>query len=456
MRSATLLALLLLGAACGDSNESSTDGTGAGSATGTGASGPGGTGAGNTGSGGASSSTGGGGVGGGGGDLLDQADLVYQGAFRVPAQSPGCSNFEVCSFAYGGGPIVFRPGHESLYMTGHVYNQHTAELAIPTVVNGSSLGALSTATFVQTFADLSDGNRENLLAGGQPIDNGAVLGGMLVVGDRLLVSSYGYYDASVSAVYTHFFANADFTTNGVGFGGLEIVGGPDVPQAGFVAGYMSAIPPEWQGQFGGTAITGLSTIPIISRTSLGPAAFVFDPAEVGVEESALATALVHYPIDNWTLGTYDSVNDYMNMSTSITGVVFVQGSRSVLFFGRHGETACYGEGTSNPALDGQPVPGGGGEVYCYDPADSSKGTHGYPYHHQVWAYDAEELLAVKNGSKAPWDAVPYAIWSFDLPFQTESRSLAGAAYDPATQRIFLSQRFGDGELPVVHVFQVAP
>src|SRR5205085_1938310 len=57
---------------------------------------------------------------------------------------------------------------------------------------------------------------------------------------------------------------------------------------------------------------------------------------------------------------------------------------------------------------------------------------------------------------------PYATWKLDLPFDapyggaadTENRQLGGAAYDPATGRLFLSQVFDDGRTPLIHVYTV--
>ena len=73
----------------------------------------------------------------------------------------------------------------------------------------------------------------------------------------------------------------------------------------------------------------------------------------------------------------------------------------------------------------------------------------------MWAYDANDLAAAKAGQKAPWDVKPYATWPLVLPFSEEGHAvLNGAAYDPETGRLFLSQGFGDGELPVIHVFTI--
>ena len=79
--------------------------------------------------------------------------------------------------------------------------------------------------------------------------------------------------------------------------------------------------------------------------------------------------------------------NHLSQADFITGMVFPSGTRTVLFFGKHGMgNYCYGTGGSS-----------GGD--CFDPDDSSKGIHSYPYRSQVWAYDANDLIAVKNGQK---------------------------------------------------------
>ena len=226
--------------------------------------------------------------------------------------------------------------------------------------------------------------------------------------------------------------------------------------AGFVSGYMTLIPPEWQSAFGGPALTGNCCLSVISRTSYGPAAFVFDPAAVGDSVPVPDSPLVYYPSSHPTLGTWGDSWDpswgiVWDGSTMIRGIIFPDDSRSVLFFGTQGVGGfCYGEGTSDPSLAGKPTPDG--TIWCYDPGNPYKGTHGYPYTAMVWAYDAKELLAVKQGEKQPWEVTPYATWPLTLPFG--SATIGGAAYDAATGTIYVSQQFGNGSEPVIHAFTV--
>ena len=67
-----------------------------------------------------------------------------------------------------------------------------------------------------------------------------------------------------------------------------------------------------------------------------------------------------------------------------------------------------------------------------------------PYPPYVWAYDANDLVAVKGGQKNPWDVKPYAHWILKLPFDTGTNSLNGAVYDEVTNRLYISQARPDG------------
>jgi hypothetical protein len=360
-------------------------------------------------------------------------NLVYQGAFRVPQGLTDQS-----SFSYGGTAITFNPANNSLFMTGHDSYQRSAEMSIPALVNNSSINNLNTATLLQLFADATDGKLNQI----NPSDpNWKKIGGHLVYSGELYVTGYSYYDGGGSQVLSHFVSGTNLSVSNDAQGPYQVGN-----WAGIASGYMTTIPPEWRSLFGGPALTGNCCLSIISRTSLGPAASVFNPSDVGVKNPIPATPVVHYDINHPTLGTCDtSYAQYFNCVTQIRGLVFPGGTRSVLFFGRQGTGAwCYGTGGSS-----------GGD--CYDPASIYKGGHAYPYVYQVWAYDANDLLSVKNGQKNPWDIRPYAVWKYNLPFEKSSdlHDVGGAAYDPATQRIYISQMCADtGCNPIIHVFKV--
>ena len=370
---------------------------------------------------------------------LQQSDLTYLGAFRLPSGTFGCSDATACSFGYTQGGMGYNPANNSLYIFGHVYNARLAEVNIPTLVNSRSLGSLNTATVRQNFIDVWKGTYGDLGPGGSFITNGGRPGDVLVNGSKIVLSQWAYYDGGYDAVLSHATANANWS-NGLGFSGMKTVGQPSAEVVGQLAGYMTWIPKSWQASLGGPALTGLACIAITTRTSMGPSAWVFDPNKIGVTNPVPATQVVGYPANHWTLGDYEASNNYIGGADAITGIVWPEGSSTVLFFGRHGDTFCYGTGSG-----------------CGDPADSSKGVHGYPYHSRIWAYNANDLVAVKNGSKSPWDLKP--VWVSNIEGQlnglvSDKKDILGVAYDPSRQIIYLSAAYADDPRPVIHAFQV--
>jgi hypothetical protein len=412
------------------------------------------------------------------GTKIELSHFVYKGAFRVPKGNLGGDSTRGESLSYGGMTLTYNPLRDSLFIVGHPNENMIVEISIPGLVQSTNINDLNTAGVLQTPVDITNGNWGNLKMDGGAVTNGGKPGGFLVHNNKLFGSSWAYYDGGKSAARSHFVASPDWRSTGTQFRGMYRVGQHPVTSGvvngGFVGGYMAHIPDEWQPALGGPALTGIGAIPIISRTSFGPCAWVFDPSDVGEKDPAPATMLVGYPAQYPTLGAYgDSPSLYYNRATEVRGIVFPEGGSSVLFFGRHGlgktgkGDSCYGSGTKDPALHGTEVPGtNGGTKYCYDPTDGTKGTHAYPYVYRIWAYDAHQFVKVKNGtvnpstgqSFQPWDVIPYAIWDITFPFAVEDAHILGVAYDPSTQRVFISQqageRYGMSPFPLIQVFQL--
>ena len=330
--------------------------------------------------------------------LIQQGDLVYQGAFRVPAgDTDGCDgNTGQHCFTYGGNALGYNPARNSLFFGGHDWVQTLGEVSIPSTISLSS-----TATVLQNLTDVTEGKL------GQIGPSTNKLAGALVYNNQLIVTGSIYYGPSGDQTVSHGASGTTLSTAG-DFKGFYSMNSSAPPRA--VSGWMTTIPSEWQPLLGGPALTGHCCMPGNQNTSNGPAATVFNPDDVGVKNPIPGTTLLYYSFPDHYLARYDTQNNYYNLATVMRGVPFPQGSRSVLFFGRQGTGPyCYGPGTSDPSLGGKPS-GDGVDPWCYDPSDSSKGTHAYPYRHQVWAYDANDLLSVKNGQKQPYDITPYAIW----------------------------------------------
>jgi hypothetical protein len=353
------------------------------------------------------------------------------------------SGQNVATFEYGGTALGFDAARNSLFLVGHDWGQLVAEISIPAVLIGASVADLATAAVLQPFTDPTHG----LIYTVNPPDGNIKVGGLLPYQNQLYLSAYDYYDGAGSQLISHFTCGLDLSVPCAGPYQVGTLG------AGFVDGYFGLVPTDWQGALGAPVLNGNCCLSIISRTSFGPALFAVDPTQLGTTTPLPAKPLVYYP-QAYPLAPWGGTNPYFNGTTEITGVVFPNATRSVLFFGRHGlGTFCYGPGTSDRTLAGQPADGGV-DTWCYDPVDSSKGTHAYPYAYYVWAYDANDLATVASGQTAPWAVKPYAVWQLTFPFANSVAQLLGAAYDPQTGRIFLSQGHGDGALPLIHVFTV--
>lgn len=402
--------------------------------------------------------------------LIYKENLTYKGAFRVPMDSYGNENSHL---GYGGAALTYNPSNDSFFIIGHPSQKMLFEISHPEPIISENIEDLNRAEIIQMPIDITNGNWNNLKEDGGEIETGGRPGGFLIHSNRLIGSVYAYYDGGHDAARSHFTASlSGWSSNGAKFKGMFKVGihpfTPDEVNGGFVGGYMTHIPREWQPEFGGPALTGMSNIAIIGRSSLGPCLWVFNPDYLGELDPAPAEFLLGYPTTHPTLGGYNDTSLYNNMSTKIQGVVFPSGTDSILFFGRHGYgftgegDGCYGIGTNQKELHG--TLNDDGVKYCYDPANTAKGAHAYPYFYRVWAYNANDLMKVKEQKVnedteqpfKPWDIEPYAIWNLDLPFSIEWAQILGAAYDARSQRIYISQyggeRAGFKPLPLIHAF----
>lgn len=341
--------------------------------------------------------------------LVQAGDLIHESSFTLPADD---------CYTYVQGALAFNPARGSLFVAGHDQRQEVSEVSAP---------ASGTATVLQSCRSVATLHAIN------PSDyNGERIGGLYVVGDRLIIGAYSDYDANESARASHFVRSVTLSS-GAAAGPVKI----GALKVAYTAGYMAPIPQVWQSALGGQLLDGECCLSIISRTSSGPSVFAVDPANIlALQNPVPAQPLVYYPLDHplepWGAS---GVHLLYNGTTSIRGVVIPEGTRSALFFGRHGIGPwCYGDGAP-----------------CGDPVDPYKGNHAYPYQAQVWAYDVADLAAVRAGAKQPWEIRPYAVWKLEgFP----SADVVGVTTDPATGRIFISERRG-GEPMRVHVYRLS-
>ena len=219
-------------------------------------------------------------------------------------------------------------------------------------------------------------------------------------------------------------------------------------------GWISPIPPAWQATLGGSHLTGQSSgIPIISRTSVGPPAFAFDPLQI---VGTTGTAQVPSPVPTVTLLDFSlddplhgdlsnstGTNDlWTHLSRAIYGLV-VPGTRTYLTLGHsggHASGVCYKCTQSDGTLCGG---------YCAPDADD--------YSLYYWLWDLDDLVAVKAGALSPHEPRPYELGV--LPSAFDTRELGGGAFDPASGLLYLTLQRADLEQgaysnpPVVAVYR---
>jgi hypothetical protein len=353
--------------------------------------------------------------------LVQKSDIQYLGAFKFPSGDAGPSRF-----GYGGrAPGYYKDssGRETLFVEGHDwYPGNVAQVQIPAIT--TDMSALNRAPLLQPFADATDGK-----LGG---DDGNKLGTLMVYNGKLIVNSYVYYDGAGSQQRFIGRSSLDLAST-TDFSGFYA---PVGTNPGRLGTYSTLIPNEWRSLFGGPALNGACCISIIGRTNYGPGVSVFDPDHVGVLDPLPVKEVLGYDIQNppkfnGEVGACGGQNGIFNCTTDIRAVVFPKGRRSVLFVGRHGEgPMCYKDG---------------GPVSCH-------GTGGYnapPYRTKVWAYDAYDLLDVKNGLKLRHEIHPYAVWTID---GLDGIGITGGTFDPETGRLFIVQ--SAGEDPIIHVLKV--
>jgi hypothetical protein len=397
------------------------------------------------------------------------SDLTYVGSFRLPNPSGG--SFNLAGFGGTRTGMAFNPagngGAGSLYVVGE-FGQVCAEVSIPTLNDSGVLGNLSTAATLQNFADPTEGQYSEI----DPSPQGTFMRGLYVHNGRLIVGAYDFYDANGSQVASHFSRPLNLSTTGDVKGAVPLVA--NLADVRYPVGGMCAVPAAVQSAYGiKPVLTGGGGGSILSGLSAGPSAFAFDPDDIGVS-TINAQPLMYYPWDtsggvarhlpalfgymtgmNMPSGANAVANEWWVPTSFASAVAWLETRPVVLFCGTHasgnpwyGSTDGAGNFVSGSGA-GAP-PGGTG----YDPARPGGGEHAYPYNMQFWAYDQSELISVLQGSKQPWQATPYARWSFSSPFTQASTTgfLTGCTHDPATRRIFVAEYAADGGKPLVHVY----
>jgi hypothetical protein len=354
--------------------------------------------------------------------LVQPGDLAFVGAFRLPSGDFGASTVD-----YAQGPIALGPDGGTLYVVGHAHQQAIAEFAIPALGTGPAPADLPLADpprqpFATVLERAASGNP-------QALDR---IGGMLLVpgpdGPQLLVNAYVYYDAGGGVTHTTLALRDPGDLAGSPVDGPYAFDGG----AGHTAGWLAPIPAAYRDALGGASgadhLTGhASGIPIISRSSVGPSAFAFAAAAfAGPPGPVPTTRLLDFALDRPLHPDLDANGDnplWTHLSHATVGLI-VPGTRTYLTLGHsggHASGVCY----KCTQSDGHTCGG-----YCARDADDVAA--------YAWAWDLLDLVAVREGRRAPHDVRPYAFGPLDLPLLGPERRIGGGAYDAASGLLYLT------------------
>jgi hypothetical protein len=388
--------------------------------------------------------------------LISKSNFTYLGAFRVPAAAGANPlNWSGSSGLSGGRAVWYKTdgdsGAGSLIISGRdagTNQGYLTEISIPATLDTTGVIANMTRGAFLTpspyFFDISGGNQQAIA----PTDgNGIMTSGTFIYNGNLYQNFKAFYQDL--SVYTYFKRTGTSVNGGSVTGPFKF----NASSPGYFSGPVCSVPTAWQTALGGPMLQGSWQLSNPEPQGNGPLIASFDPDTLG-STPATINLLASYSDTNPVSPT--APNNYTNWARSvdfISGMAFPTGSKSVLAIGRHGiGRRSYG---TPQKFTGDPG------FVLYTPVVGDKGWHSYPYTYAVYAYNADDLAAVKAGTKLPYQVKPYAVWSIEFPgqdTQTTNSCQDSACFDSVNNRLFFLERESPRCQaifePIIHVFQV--
>lgn len=407
--------------------------------------------------------------------LIQVENFEYQGAFTFKEQKG------VSSLAYTNGKIAVNPKTNSIFIIGHDHKDAIAEYEIPQLKIDNNTQNLNTAVQIQNFSYLLSRVINNS-------ENHDVLGGLIVIDNQLIFHSYKYYDAPANNIKTtSILRNISDLENSPIDGMFSIQG------KAHLISWMSKIPSIWQSYLGGDLISGASsTIPIDSRSSMGPSAFALNLSDIlsvsNYSEIIPAIKLLDFDLQHilsttqagwehyWTWKSENQYNykgkiecdmsthicnynaslvlDVENIWNSASGTSFgfiIPGTRTYATIGGTGMLNAgggYKITQSNGNVCGGPC--------TYEPLDLD---------YYIWLWDVNDFLDVKNGLKQSYEVKPYYHGNFQAPYVlnhdgTKKNRITGGSYDEINEILYLSlnkAHYVDAysDIPVIIAYKIS-
>lgn len=396
--------------------------------------------------------------------LIYKKNFSYLGAFRVPvAAGANPLNWSGTDNASAARAVFYRAdgngGLGSLILSGRNADTPSAyltEISIPTTLDTTGVVASMTrASFLTPspyFFDVTSGQMADITSPpGDP--NGIASQAAFIYNGNIYQNYKSSYQST--AVNTYFKRSGTSLNAGTTSGPYRFAYGTldgNTLSANWFGGPACAIPSAYQASLGGPMLQGNWQMSNPEPEGYGPFLSVFDPDSLNSTNSPNQVVLGYSTAHPMTTTATFAYSDWQRSISYISGMAFPSGSKSVLMAGVYGAgRRQYG----NPFFIDE---SNNGLIY----PGANKGWHSYPRYYAVYAFNADDLVAVKAGTKNPYDVTPYALWSIEFPGQ-DSYLFNGAncsmCFDDANKRMFFFERESPRAAavaePIIHVFQMS-
>jgi hypothetical protein len=344
------------------------------------------------------------------------------------------------------GPDDGYPG--SIFGVGHDWNQWVSEISIPepTVSPAKDLTALSTATPLQAFRDI----RGSLFD--WPME-------MPRVGLEYLPAQ-GAQDSG--KLYFCWAPHLDEGATHPSHGWCELDLSRPQPAGPWRVGehwnyvttdYLFAIPQAWAEAYLPGMYLATGRFRDGGQGARGPSLLAIGPWQGGNPPPAGSTlqAIPLLLYGSVTAGDGAVLNGYHHSDEWSGGAWLTAGGKSaVVFVGTKGMGDCwYG------CADGTVWP----EDPPYPPECPERGWWSSTFAGQMLFYDPADLAAVAQGEIESHQPQPYAMLEMDqflyhVEGQQQKEHLGAMAFDRERSLVYIFERFGDGDKPLVHAWRV--
>jgi hypothetical protein len=403
--------------------------------------------------------------------IIPSKDMTYLGAFKLPRPPAGFSWILSDQGGNGVGGMEYLPTDGTLLiLASQKLYRYVTKISIPTPVNSKILGELLTAELLRNPVDIAKGIQQSYTMLG---DIHYLPPKELQSTGKLYWSLYGSYTTTCN-MYAHCngqlgWAETDLDNlNSVGMWRFGDCSG--TPKCCNIYGkYIFHAPQDWADAY----TAGRSLIVGYSRSggaaSEGPVMLACAPWQEGNPPPDARDGLPpngdgqNEPVSNYYL-PHDRLLQYEGPNPTGQTVPHILDGRAVNDKVTSGRWITVGDKRAI-VFNGSSCLRKWGDFSWTYPANyypgvywggDNEGYHSDPCEPVLWFYSQDDITAVVQGTKQPYEPQPYRRVGL-LPFMLSQRSgylIAGMAYDEGNGKLYL-QEVIDPNTSVIHVFAMS-